>query len=365
MTPLRIVQLVPSLVVGGAEVFALALAEAQAAAGHDVHVVAVTAGGPLEARVPLSLRGRVWIAGKRSRWDGSVLPRLHTILARLRPDVVHTHLFTALAWGVVAARTAGVPTVVHTQHEVHDDDQWYLPHVRRSLARGLDAIVGCSSATADDVVRRGYLPPGHTSCDVVDNGIPLRGRPRAPLAGGRDGRPLVVGTVGRLVPIKGQRFLVDAVATVRARGRDVRLVIAGDGESRGELEAQVTQLGLRDAVTFLGRVDDVPARVAGFDLFVLPSLSEAMPMALLEAAAAGLPLLVTTGGGGPTLLGAGAGGWAVPPGDADALAERIAAFADLSTRERQLLGQQSLDTVLAGYDIAATAAAYEVIYRRR
>lgn len=358
MKPLRIVQVVPSFVVGGAETFALALAEAQLAAGHDVHLVSITEGGPLSTRFSDALDGRVWTAGKRSRWDVTVLGRMLKIFRRLQPDVVNTHLFTSLAWASVTARAAGVPTIVHTQHEVHDDDQWYLPAVRRALAHGLDAIVGCSAATVEDVHRRRYAPG--IPVELIENGVPLGGRPRAAL----DGQPLVVGTVGRLVPIKGQRFLVEAIGLLRDQGTHVRLVIAGDGESMGELTEQVRALSLGDRVTLLGRVDDVPQQVARFDLFALPSLSEAMPMALIEAAAAGLPLLVTTGGGGPTLLEAGAGGWAVAPGDAPALAVKIAAYASMSVSARRELGDASHAVAHARYDIGATAARYVALYDR-
>lgn len=358
MKPMRIVQVVPSFVIGGAETFALALTEAQLAAGHDVHLVSIKDDGPLSARFPHTLDGRVWLAGKRSRWDATVLDRLLKIFKRLKPDVVNTHLFTSLAWATVTARAAGVRTIVHTQHEVHDDDQWYLPPIRQALAHGLDAIVGCSAATVDDVHRRRYaqgLP-----VELIENGVPLGDRPRARL----DGAPIVVGTVGRLVPIKGQRFLVEAIGLLRDEGLDVQLVIAGDGESMGELTAQVAALRLQDRVTLLGRVDDVPQQVARFDLFALPSLSEAMPMALIEAAAAGLPLLVTTGGGGPTLLDAGAGGWAVEPGDARALADRIRTYAAMPVVARRALGDASHAVAHARYDIRGTAARYLALYAR-
>lgn len=351
-----IVQIVPSLVVGGAERMATWLAEAEAARGHDVHVVCVTAGGPLLDRLPPELRRRTWVAGKRARFDATVLWRLTKILERLQPDVVHTHLFTSLSWGTVAARAAGVPVVVHTQHAVHDDAHAYLPAVRRTLAPFLDAIVGCNEATVTDLVDRDYAPGVRTL--AIDNGIPLAGRPTASL----DGQPFHVGTVGRMVPIKGQRFLVDAIATLHREGVPVRLTLMGDGPLWDDLHAQVADLGLADVVTFAGRVDDVPDRLATLDTFVLPSLSEAMPMALLEAGAAGLPLVVTSGGGGRTLLDAGAGGAVVAPGDADALAGALRDLATLSVRKRRRLGEQSRATVLAGYDAQVMADRYLALY---
>ncbi len=353
--PLRIVTVLPSLVVGGAERMATWLAEAQAQQGHDVHVVCLREAGPLLPTLSATLARRVRVVGKESRYDVSVLPRLKRLLAQLAPDVVHTHLFTGLAWGAVAARAAGVPVVVHTHHEVHDDDQRYLPAVRRGLSPMVSAMVGCSTAALEDLRRRHY----DWACAslAIDNGLPLQGRPQATL----DGLHLMA--VGRLVPIKGHEHLIDALARVRAMGVPARLTILGEGELRPRLLAQVRRLGLEDAVHLPGAVHDVAARLAGADLFVQPSLSEAMPMALLEAAAAGLPLLVTDVGGAPTLLRAGAGGYAVEPSSADALAQAIAAHAALPLNERRALGSASHRVALRDFDLAATAATYEEVYR--
>ncbi len=358
MRPLRIVTVVPSLVVGGAEVFALQLTDALLDAGHDAWLLSLKGGGPLASRRSEAILERSVLLHKRFRFDASVLPRAAAALRRIGPDVVHTHLFTALSWGTVAARIAGVPVVVHTQHACHDDEYSYLPHVRRQLSRGVDAVVGCSPSVVDDVARRHYSPHAPVSC--IENGISLRDRPVASL----DGAPLVVGTVGRMVPIKGQIHLIDAVAELIREGLSVRLVLMGDGPERSRLQARVAELGIPDHVQFTGRVDDVPERLAALDLFVLPSLSEALPIALIEAAAAGLPMLVTTGGGGPTLLASGASGWAVEPGDSRALAERIAAYAQVPVAERRAMGEASRALALARYDIATTASAYAALYER-
>lgn len=349
--------MLPSLVVGGAETFALQLAEALLEQGIDAWLLTLKGGGPLAERRSAALKQRSVLLNKAFRFDARVLPAAARTLRRLRPDVVHTHLFTSLSWGVVAARAARVPVVVHTQHAVHDDEYRYLPAVRRQLSRGVDMVVGCSETTARDVRDRGYSP--HAPVMHIDNGIPLAGRPEASL----EGQPMRVGTVGRMVPIKGQRFLIEAVAIARGRGADVHLVLVGDGPERQALESQATQAGLQDVVTFTGRVHDVPQRLAGFDLFALPSLSEALPIAALEACAAGLPLLMTTGGGGSTLLDAGAGGWVVPPGDAGALADALCSAAALSIEQRRELGGRSRGLAMAEYDISATAAAYASLYR--
>ncbi|MFM2162410.1 MAG: hypothetical protein RLZZ383_1922 [Pseudomonadota bacterium] len=356
---MRIVQVLPSLTLGGAEVFALQLAQAQRAAGHDVHVVLLREEGPLQKRLTDEERRWVVPVEKRSRYDVSVLPRLVSTFRRLRPDVVHTHLFTGLAWGSVAARLSGVPKVVYTEHACHPDDVRGLIHVRRVLSWGLTAVVGCSEA-ATSAVRARREAPG---CPVVTvpNGVALRGRPRAAIA---ENGPLHVGTVGRLTPIKGQRDLIEAVAILAGRGVHVRCTLVGDGELAEALRDQAHDLGVADRVHLAGPSDDVAGWMATFDLFCLPSISEALPITLLEACAAGLPLLVTTGGGGPTLLAAGAGGEAVAPGAPSALADAIARHVALPAPTRRALGAASLAAV-APFDIAACAAAYVALYEGR
>lgn len=354
--PLRVVQVIPSLVVGGAEAFAVALAQAQLDAGHDVRLLVLKHTGPLEDRLGPHLLGRTTVLGKRPGIDPSVLPRLVRWLARVAPDVVHTHLFTSLAWAGVAATLVGVPRLVHTQHAVHDDAIRWLPHVRRGLGTLVDVVVGCNETTAQDVVDRGYAPADRVV--AIDNGIDLRGRPRAPL----DGDPPVIGTVGRLVPIKGQRFLIDALARLAATESNVRGVLFGEGPEADALAQQIADHRLSDRIALPGRVDDVPDRLAGLDVFVLPSLSEAMPLAALEAAAAGLPMVVTSGGGAKALIEAGAGGLVVPPGDDEALAEALRELLDLPPEARRALGEASHATALTHYDLDATRRAYDRVY---
>ncbi len=354
---LRVVEVIPSLVIGGAEVFAVQLAQALREAGHDAKLLVLKHAGPLEARLG-DLAPHTAVLGKRSRWDASVLFRATRQLQAWKPDVVHTHLFTALSWGTVAAQAARVPVRVHTQHAVHDDEYAYLPWIRRGLSGLVDTVVGCSPAVVDDIARR-RLSPLAPTC-VIENGIPLAGRPTSTL----DGDPLRLVSLGRLVPIKGQRHLIDAVALLRARGVAVHLTLGGEGELRDALQQQIHALDLGDRVRLAGQVDAVPAFLASADLFVLPSLSEAMPISLLEAAAAGLPLLVTASGGAPRLIEAGAGGDVVPPGDAEALAAAIARVAALPVEARRALGARSRALVLARYDIAATAAAYADLFHR-
>ena len=253
---------------------------------------------------------------------------------RFRPDIVHTHTAKAGVLGRLAARLAlgRRPIVVHTYHG-HVLRGYFSPPVtavyralERWLARLSTRLVGVSAKTVDELVALDVAP--RERFVVVPVGLDLSSflavQPdpaglRAQLDAGP--RTLVVTFTGRLVPIKRVDLLIAAVAAVRARGTDVRLVVVGDGELRGALEEQAAPLG--DAVRFLGFRDDLPALAAGTDLAALASDNEGTPVALIEAAAAGVPALATDVGGTGDIVRHGETGMLVPPGDVDALATAL------------------------------------------
>ena len=311
--------------------------------------------GPLGDRLSPQLAARTWCLARAHRLDARTPVRLTRVLRRLRPAVVHTHLPTGLLWGAPVAAALGLP-VVHTVHGVHGDDEAWVARLRPVLARACRAIVGCNAGVAADIVSRGWA--GTVPVRAIDNGVPLTDRPVRVA----HEAPTRLICVGRLVPIKGHTHLVDAVARLVMDGRDVTLDLLGDGPERPALAAQIARLDLEARVRLRGRVDDVPRRLAEADLFVLPSLSEAMPLAAVEAAAAGLPLVLTTGGDATALLDEGAGGVAVAPGDGAALAEAIATLLDSSAERRAALGAASRGAALAHHDIGACARAYRALY---
>lgn len=166
--------------------------------------------------------------------------------------------------------------------------------------------------------------------------------------------------LGRLVPEKGQRVLLEAVATCRAAGLDVRLVCAGGGAEQARLERAVVDLGLQGAVELPGPVgyDEVPALYRAADAFCLPSFAEGLPIVLMEAMAAGLPVVTTQIAGVPELVRDGANGLLVPPGRADLLAEALARLAG-DPALRRTLGERGREAIRSGFDIATTAERLE------
>lgn len=266
------------------------------------------------------------------RDDARALVELTRALRRERPDVVHTHTSKAGALGRVAAALAGVPVVVHTFHG-HVLDGYFprLPSAlvrlaERALARLTTRIVTLSPGLRDDLAAR-YGVAGAERFEV----IPL-GRDLAPFRAGRPGglrRELglapdapLVGAVGRLVPIKDVPLLVRAFARVAARRPAATLVLVGDGPERPAVEAAAAAAGLAGRVRLLGWREDLPAVYADLDLLAVSSKNEGTPLAMIEAFAAGVPVVATRVGGvpdmfdapGPALAALATNGATPPPG---------------------------------------------------
>jgi glycosyltransferase involved in cell wall biosynthesis len=316
----------------GSERQALLIAEGLRARGHEV-VVSCRAGGPVQAELE---RAGVRTARVRPRGDADVLSLLAFAawLRRERPDALLLTSWVRLFGASWAARLARTPRVVlrlggEQRVPARGASGWKY---RRALRAGVDVVVVNSRELRERLLAQ--LPgfdPGRVR--VVHNAVePVRAEPAALRAevGAIAGEALVLG-VGGLERRKGFDVLVEALA---AAPGGLRLAIAGSGPDREALRAQAERLGIGGRVHLLGQRSDVPALLAAADVFVLSSRSDSMANAMLEAMAAGTPVVATRVPGTEDALaprdGRPAAGWIVPPGDAGALAAALAAVtADL------------------------------------
>lgn len=363
--PLGVELVLPTLEAAGMETMVADLAEQLAARGHRVGVTCLQALGPLEARlarhgVRTSL---VPTPGFVPNLVGSAALAAH--LRAARPDVVHVH---SGSWGKAAwsAARAGLPGTVFTIHGLLDVEPWHSVMLKRWAMRRTAVAVAVSEPLARHLRDEVRIPADRV--ELIINGIdaarfapgPRDGALRARLGLPAD-RPLV-GTVARLVPVKHQALLVEAFARLVAAGTAADLVIVGEGELRGALEAQARALGVADRVHLPGATDDTAPVYRALDAFVLCSLAEGTSISVLEAMASGTPVVATAVGGTPALLDAGACGALVPSGDAGALAAAIAdALASPAARER---AARARARAVAHYGAAAMAAGYERVYAR-
>jgi glycosyltransferase involved in cell wall biosynthesis len=266
---------------------------------------------------------------------------LRALFRRVRPDVVHTHTAKAGTLGRLAARAAGVPRVVHTFHG-HVFDGYFgrvasdaAARVERSLAKRTDRIVAVSEEVAHDLVERWRIAP-RDKVVVIPPGVPLddfastkRGALRRELSLPADA-PLAA-LVGRLVPIKEPALALDAWRLVRSEIPSATLVVVGDGPLGPALRARGDE-----GVVFLGARRDVPRILADVDLALLTSRNEGAPLALVEAAAAGVPAVATRVGGVASVVDHGATGTLVAPGDAAAVANAVVALLRDPPRRRAM-----------------------------
>lgn len=314
------------------------------------------------------------VAARRSRFpfDVSAVWRLQRFLRREaavavppgeRPNtvplplVVHSHNLAAWQYAALAARGIGVPHV-HTEHGSNPHHGGLINRLRnRFLLRATDAIVAVSRDTAGELTAKQRIPAGRIL--VIPNGVslvhaaPSRAQVRERL--GIPGDVTVIGTVGRLAEIKGQDRLIRAFAAMDGIG-NAQLLIVGDGPRRDALKELASELGVSDRTIFSGFRPDARDCLAALDLFVLPSRSEGLPVALLEAMAADIPVAATSVGDVAQVLDSGRAGTLLPGNEGEWPFVLSVCLGDLSrvgpARER----------VREQYSQERTRASYESLY---
>ena len=260
---------------------------------------------------------------------------LYRLIRKLKPDIVHTHTAKAGFVGRVAAWLAGVPVIVHTFHG-HVFRGYFSPTMTRVflILERITARMSDTVITLTEGLRRELAEVYHVTRKSHITVLPL-GLDLAPFAtvsrksGSFRSLPVappnapLIGIVGRLVPVKNHELFLDAAVRVREAIPNAHFVIIGDGELRASLEHTVTARGLSEAVTFTGWLRDLASVYADLDVTVISSLNEGTPVSVIEALAAGCPVVATAVGGLPDLLDHGQLGVLVPSDDDQALADAI------------------------------------------
>ena len=358
---LRVAQLIETDGPGGAERVVVHLARAlQAGGGQSIVFVPPKGEGWIEAELQGS-----GVAIDHFHLDRPLSPAcaqaLAACFARHRVDVAHSHEFSMAVYGAWAARRAGVPHVI-TMH----GGRYYADRIRRRIALGAAVrasarTVAVSSGLASHLRRDLWLSSSRVL--MIPNGVPFAAPAgvtlRDELRLGPNDRLMVA--IGNLYPVKGHRHLIEALGLVAHRHPTLHCAIGGRGHLDADLQALARDRGLAGRVHLLGLRSDVPAILAAADLFVQPSLSEGLPLALLEAMQAGRPIVATGVGEMPVALGFGDAGLLVEPGSPGALAAAIDSLLNDATRAEQL-GSRAAARARAEYGLSQMADRYLGMY---
>jgi glycosyltransferase involved in cell wall biosynthesis len=300
--------------------------------------------------------------------DLKALFALTWLIFREKPDIVHTHSSKAGILGRLAAKLVGVPHIVHTPH-----GHVFYGHfgafasrmflwVEKLFSRFTDQMVALTEGEMDDYIKlsvcsREQLVKIHSGVDVKQfmqsNGNMMEKRRSL----GLDQYGNVVGFIGWLLPIKGAEYLLKAMAYIWQEYPETFLVLVGKGDLDMDLRAQALQVSSNGRVKFLGWRDDIHEIMPVFDMLVLPSLNEGMGRVLVEAMAAGKPVVASDVGGIPDLVRHGETGYLVPPADEKALSDSIKKLLadpgnawEMGQQGKKLCQQFSLEAMIAKLD---------------
>jgi len=368
--PLRICHVIYRLDTGGLENGLVNLINRMDPVRFEHAVVCVDRSGPFRERIT---RPGVPVVELRKRpgFEAGFYRRAWSVFRRLAPDLVHTRNTAGLD-AILPARLSGVRTILHGEHGRTADDPDGT-HPRHNLLRRLHApmvarFTTVSADLADWLVDTVGI--ARRKVQVLMNGVdvarfaPAAVERHAVLPQIPDGA-VVVGTVGRLDPVKGHLTLIDAVARLAVAGEvPVHLVIVGEGPERAVLERRIHATGLGGTVHLVGECGDVPAVLRTFDIFCLSSLAEGISNTMLEAMATGLPVVATAVGGNRELVADRATGCLTPAGDPALLAaalEPVVSDAGLRQRwgdaaRRRACEQFSLEAMVRRYEACYTDA---------
>jgi len=361
--PIRVLQLLQGLAIGGIERMVLDLVFACAPERVETQFCTFDRQGPLAGDV-LARGMSIHSRKRRGGFDVGYVLWLARLLRRERIRILHGHNATAFFYGAAAASLVPGTRFLYTEHDRAFPTPWRERGLHALLARRVDAVVTVSSTLRDNLVRYEAFPPGRVT--VIKNGVALRPatRTREAMRAALDlGDRPTAGIVARLAPVKNHELLLRAWKQVLERSPAAVLLVVGNGSQEPRLRAQAESLGLGDAVRFLGFRLDIPEILQALDVFVLSSRSEGLSLTLLEAEAAGLPIVATRVGGNPEVVRDGESGILVPSGEPEPLAEALARLLQ-DPKLRARMGEAGRVLYRQQFTLEAMVQGYERVYRR-
>ena len=368
MSRIRVLLIIPTLDQSGAEKQFTLLATGLPKDQFDVHVIALTRGGPYtetisHAGIPISILNKRW------KFDPFCLSRLSSSIRTIKPDLIHTWLFAANAYGRMVAGGKNQPPVIVSERCVDSWKSGWQLTLDRWQIRRTARLVGNSNSVAN-FYRQQQFPDDRIR--VVPNGIELPApaselseferRQRRVAAFGFPPDAKILGFVGRLARQKRVLDLIWSLVLLRDADPSIHLVLAGDGPEREHLERFVRELNVENHVRFLGHRNDASELIPLFDLFLLASEFEGMSNSLMEAMAHGLPVVASDIPANKELVFDGVTGFLFPVGDRTACA-RAVLFLFQNPDRAARMGAAGRERMASEFSVDAMIQKYGEIYR--
>ena len=352
---------------GGAERALINLAKRVNREKYKPIVCCVTRGGPSveelkEANIP------IYILGKKSKIDISVLFKLIKIIRKEKISIIHTYMFTSNMWGRLAAILSRVPVIITSEQALsyHEKEEWYHIFIDKFLSFFTDKITAVSPEVAESVVKKEGISP--KKIKVIFNGVELNKFDRKidvyskKRELGLDPSFLTIGIVGSLTPVKRIDLFLRIASLVLKVKPQVQFVIVGEGVLLDNLEKLAIQLKIKEKVFFLGgkNREEIPQIFKIMDIYVLTSKSEGLPTVLIEAGASGVPVVSFDVGGVRNIVIDGKTGFLIPSGNLELMTEAIIKLLDNSSK-REEMGREAKEYVKK-FDVSEMVKNTESLY---
>lgn len=369
MSRRRVLHLITRLPIGGAERMLLGVLRNLDATRFDSIVCCIQDRGELAEEVEsLGIPVHTFGLMAHGSFDWHVVPALRRLIREQNVELVHSHLYHANLYARLAAWREGIP-VIASVHNTYTRRKWHRHLINRLLARLTFRITAGSADVERDIIAYDRVTPEKVvrlpNCIDLDRVTTSLTSAEAKQQLGFGPADLVIATVGRMEEQKGHAFLLDAFAHLREmpelEGMPLRLLVVGDGRLKAATVQRAADLGIAKVCHFPGSIKDLADVYRSIDVFVMPSLWEGLSLAMLEAMAAGLPMIATDVGGARDVLGDGLRGVLVPPADARALARAIHDLL-IDAERRSAMTDSGCRHVRQNYSVAALSRQLAELY---
>jgi sugar transferase (PEP-CTERM/EpsH1 system associated) len=373
MKRIKVGYVVASLGYGGVEKYIVDLVNGVDRNRFEPVIFCLQGNGPLKGLIRQQVK--IYVLAKRQGNDPILMVKLGKLFRNEKVDIIHSNNWSTFFESAMARMLAPSSVLLHTQHgmEMNGSEafcrrtRYIRNRIRQSLTYVANRVLVVSAATEQFVCNEWYTPLEKIT--LIYNGVDLnkfkdrkaqRSEWRNKL--GLKQKDMVIGSVGRLSPVKNYSLLIRAFHDVARHDLNVKLMIVGDGSEKESLLSLIRELELQNRVLLLGHRSDVSELLCAMDIFVLSSISEGVSLALLEAMATALPAVATNVGGNPEVLGGKDCGLLVASNDRPALTKALTYLNDHPT-ERLNLGRQARLRIQSSFDLKRMVCEYESVYR--